>query len=121
MKQIFVAISTMLSTITLLAGTALSQEVPITLRQEMPYAEARQILLDAGWQAILLSPNQERVSSTESHLINELGYREFVACAGTGLGFCRAEFTTSDQRKLILVTVNNSSEQGPILYRWSLE
>jgi hypothetical protein len=121
MKRILFAISTAVSTIPFLACPALSQEVPTTLRQEMPYAEARQILLDAGWQAILLSHNRELFTSSENHLIHELGYREFVACSGTGLGFCRAEFTTADQRKLVLITVNNSSEQEPILYRWGLE
>jgi hypothetical protein len=120
MKQIFFQISTIISTLSLLAGSALAQEVPSTLRQEMPYAEARQIILDAGWQAILLSPNR-RGSSVENHLIHELGYREFVACASTGAGFCRAEFRTADQQKLILITVNNGSGREPILYSWTLE
>jgi len=122
MKRITFAISAAISTVvaaTLLAIPALSQEVPTTLRQEMPYAEARQILLDAGWQANLLSPNRTQYTSAEKYLIDELGYREVVACSGTGMGFCRAEFTTADGRKLVLSTVNNQSD--PLLYRWFLE
>jgi hypothetical protein len=123
MKRTFFAISTIATVVgtTFLAGNALAQEVPATLEQEMPYAEAREILLDAGWQAISTSPDQEPVGSTEDRLINELGYQEFVACSGTGMGFCRAEFVAADQRKLVLVTVDNSSEDGPILDRWGLE
>jgi len=122
MKRITFVISAAISTVaaaTLLAIPALSQEVPTTLRQEMPYAEARQILLDAGWQANLLSPNRTRYTSAEKYLIDELGYREFGACSGTGMGFCLAKFTTADGRKLSVVTVNNQS--APTLYRWNLE
>jgi hypothetical protein len=118
MKPISTAIGTA-AIATLFTIPAFSQEVPTTLRQEMPYAEARQILLDAGWQANLLSPNRPRYSSAENYLIDELGYHEVAACSGTGLGFCRFEFTTADNQTLVVVTVNNDSE--PTLYRWSLE
>ncbi|MCU0567083.1 MAG: hypothetical protein MUF49_10855 [Oculatellaceae cyanobacterium Prado106] len=114
-------VSAVLSSITCFAGSALSQAVPATLRQEMPYAEARQILLDEGWQAILFPGDRQITSTTEEYLINELGYSEFVACSGTGMGFCRAEFATADSQKLILITVDNQSGQEPTLYRWYLE
>ena len=64
---------------------------------------------------------REHQSSTLAHLI-ELGYTEVIACSGTGMGFCRFEFTTADGRKLVVVTINNQENQdGSTLYRWWLK
>ena len=61
---------------TLLAPTiALAQAIPQTLKQGMPYAQARKTLLNSGWQAVALSPNRDRVGAM-NYLINKLGYNE---------------------------------------------
>ena len=109
----------------LIAGTAsLALSLPVTalaqpaLRQGMPYAEARTLLLDAGWQAqAVANPEQDE---TMAYLI-ELGYGEVVACSGTGRGFCAFEFIDADGRKLSVSTVNNQRGEQPTLYRWWLE
>ncbi|MBD3887328.1 hypothetical protein IFO70_37780 [Phormidium tenue FACHB-886] len=98
---------------------ATAQEVPTTLRQEMPYAEARQILLDAGWQAVFQSPNRQRFAAM-GYLIDELGYNEVVSCSGTGIGFCAFEFMDAYGNKLAVSTVDNQPGQQPLLYRWWL-
>jgi hypothetical protein len=99
----------------------IAQEVPTTLQQGMAYAEAREILIEAGWQAIEISPMQrESQSDTVSYLM-ELGYNEVVDCAGTGMGFCRLEFATAEGQTLAIVTVNNQRGDEPTLYRWMLE
>jgi hypothetical protein len=104
-----------------LMAPAIAQEVPTTLQQGMPYAEARQMLIEAGWQAIEISPMQrESQSDTVSYLV-ELGYNEVADCAGTGMGFCRLEFTTAEGQTLAIVTVNNQRGDEPTLYRWMLE
>jgi len=105
-----------------LPSLALAQEVPTTLQQQMPYADARQILIESGWQALQLSPMQrEQEFGAINHLI-ELGYNEVTSCSGTGMGFCRFEFITAAGRKLMVVTINNQENQdGPTLYRWWLE
>jgi len=89
----------------------------------MPYAQAREILIDAGWQAIetpILQRGDRFFGATE-YIVKKLGYNEVVDCSGTGMGFCRFEFAAADQRKLVVITVNNQKGQHPILYRWSIE
>ncbi|UBF24263.1 hypothetical protein K9N68_21440 [Kovacikia minuta CCNUW1] len=51
--------------------------------------------LEAGWQAIELSPNRERFSPMD-YIIDQLGYNEVEDCSGTGMGLlsvqlCRCE------------------------------
>jgi hypothetical protein len=108
--------------ITLLNGAVHAQELP-KLKQKMPYAQAREILIDAGWQAIEIPILQrgDYFSGATEYIIKELGYNEVVDCSGTGMGFCRFEFVTADKRKLVVITTNNQKGQQPILYRWSIE
>lgn len=121
MKTVIITITgSLISAIALLPTIGLAQEVPTTLRQEIPYSQARQILIDAGWQAVLLSPNREQYAPLD-YLIGELGYGEVVDCSGTGMGFCRFEFVDATGRILVVVTVNNQRGQEPTLYRWSIE
>ncbi len=96
----------------------IAQELPSTLRQGMPYAEARQILLDAGWQAAYLSPMRERFGAMD--YIIELGYNEVTSCSGTGMGFCAFEFVDAYGNKLAISTTNNQRGQEPTLFRWWL-
>ncbi|UBF26289.1 hypothetical protein K9N68_33105 [Kovacikia minuta CCNUW1] len=104
----------------LLGGIALSQKVPTRLRQGMPYDQARQILLEAGWQAVELSPNRERFSPMD-YLIDQLGYNEVEDCSGTGMGYCRFSFADANGRKLSVVTVDNQQGQQPKLSRWWID
>jgi hypothetical protein len=116
------------SCINMMIGTALvfnaaivvsSQEVP-KLKQGMSYDQARKILVDSGWQAILLSPNRDwRQVGTGTTRFRDLGYDEVVSCSGTGLGFCLFEFASADNRKLVVITAGGA--QQPFLYRWNIE
>lgn len=116
-KLIEVVLGAGLAAIAAVPIAAIAQEVPTTLRQEMPYAQARQILLDAGWQAVFQSPNRQRFGAM-NYLIDELGYNEVVSCSGTGMGFCAFEFVDAYGNKLSISTVNNQWGQQPLLYRW---
>lgn len=120
MKTIAYSIAGVLTgVITALHGTVHAQEVPL-LKQKMPYAQAREILIDAGWQAIEI-PIQQRggqLFGATKYVVKELGYNEVVDCSGTGMGFCRFEFVTADGRKLIVVT---AGENRLMLHRWWIE
>ncbi|MCT7965518.1 hypothetical protein NG799_04115 [Laspinema sp. D1] len=99
---------------------AVTQEVPTDLRQSMPYSEAREFILDEGWQINYRNSNTtELLSGLLERMVNELEYPEFEACSGTGFGFCRASFVNAYGESLILVTVNN--EEEPTLFRWWIE
>jgi hypothetical protein len=119
-KSLISIVTGFMSASMLLSQAGLAQTVPTTLRQEMPYSEARQILLNAAWQAVFSSPNREKYAPLD-YIINELGYSEVEDCSGTGMGFCRFEFATADGRKLAVVTINNQRGQQPLLYCWWLE
>ncbi len=102
-------------------GKVQAQEIPTTLRQEMPYAEARQILLDAGWQATHHSPRRED-GGVVNYLINDLGYYEVEDCSGTGLGLCLFEFADAYGHRLSVSTANNDPRSGgPTVYAWWIE
>ncbi|AFY84207.1 hypothetical protein [Oscillatoria acuminata] len=97
-----------------------TQEVPTNLRQSMPYSDAREFILDEGWQIDYQNANSnELLLGSLERLINELEYPEFEDCSGTGMGFCRASFVNAYGESLILVTVNN--EEEPTLFRWWIE
>lgn len=91
-----VMFTTALLTSIALPGKA--QEIP-DLEQGMEYSEARQILLNAGWQALYIPWNyrETALSGVAESLVQDHGYGELVDCSGTGLGFCRFEFSTTNE------------------------
>lgn len=96
----------------------IGQEIPPGLRQGMPYSEARQIILNSGWQIDYERPRVRELSGLTSRIVNDLGYDEFGDCAGTGIGFCGGSFIGSDGKRLGIVTVNN--HRDPLLSRWTV-
>jgi hypothetical protein len=121
-RQLITALAgSLMGAIALLPGTASAQEVPTTLRQGMPYGEARQILIDAGWQAEIQSPMRVQYAPL-NYIIGELGYLEVVDCSGTGMGFCWFQFADAYGRTINVTTTNNQPDWGgPILHRWVVE
>lgn len=120
LKTIILPIATILTgAITILSGSVQAQEVPL-LKQKMPYSEAREILINAGWQTIEIPPLQRgsSYSGAVKKIVDEFGFNEVVDCAGTGVGPCRFEFATADGRKLVVITVGGTQL---ILNRWMIE
>jgi hypothetical protein len=76
------------------------------LQKEMSYEAARQLIINAGWQP-LVTKNDNPQDGTKSW--RDRGYNEVEACSGTGMGFCRFEFTGSDNEKLVVVTGGRQS------------
>lgn len=96
----------------------IGQEIPTGLRQGMPYSEAREIILNSGWEIDYESPRSRELFGLTSRMVNELGYDEFGDCSGTGMGFCGGYFIGSYGKRLEIVTVNNQRE--PQLYHWTV-
>jgi hypothetical protein len=122
MKKLIISTMTAaLGAIALFPTAGIAQDVPTDLRQDMTYAEARQILMNAGWQATYRSPMRERFGAMD-YIIDELGYHEVTTCSGTGLGFCSFEFNDAYGNRLSVTTVKNFPRFGePTLYGWQLE
>jgi hypothetical protein len=124
-KKITVSITGAITgAIVLFQGLGFTQEVP-KLKQGLPYCEARELLINEGWQAIDIPILQRdgQLSSAVAYIVKDLGYNEVADCSGTGLGLCRFEFVAADGRKLIVVTVDNDprAKEPVILHRWWIE
>lgn len=96
------------------------QELP-KLKQGMPYSKAREMLLEAGWQAIFNSEilNAER-SARVDYFFTEKEYTEIQDCAGTGLGLCLFRFESAYGEILYVTTANNGANQET-LFGWRIE
>ncbi|NJS15896.1 MAG: hypothetical protein HC787_00440 [Nostocaceae cyanobacterium CSU_2_110] len=96
-----------------------------SLRQGMPYEQARQILIDAGWQATF---NRFPLAATQTQtdlIVNKKGWVELESCSGSGLGLCTFQFKNAAGRILRIVTANNfpesnSSELNNTVFQWFL-
>jgi hypothetical protein len=83
----------------------LSLNIP-ALQKEMSYPQARQLIIDAGWQPrVTMADNPQ--DGTKSW--RDRGYNEVTSCSGTGMGFCRFEFTGSGSQKLVVITGGRKS------------
>ncbi|RMH78038.1 MAG: hypothetical protein D6680_03350 [Cyanobacteria bacterium J007] len=91
--------------------TAIAQEIPSELSEGMPYSEARELILEEGWQAPDLRPSNPLNGSED--------YQEIENCSGTGVGYCRGYFVNADGDRLVVITVNGS--ENPDLSSWWIE
>lgn len=111
-----------LSLAVLIPRAAIAQQLP-TLTENMPYAEARELLRDAGWQASYsyYPPARiERLNSTEESILARFGFSELVGCPETSAGLCVFQFNTADGRLLTINTANNSEGNQPSIVNWQL-
>lgn len=98
-----------------LATPAPAQGVP-ALREGMPYAQARSLILAGGWKPVAQAAAPANAIEAQQRAAGRV---ELEACAGTGEGPCRFAFAGRD-RRLIVVTVNNDTTL-PTVLRWFLE
>ena len=77
----------------------------------LPYADARARLIRAGWRPAEnpIDPTNPDLASGNGPYFVARGYRELVACAGTGRAPCRFAFRRSG-RILTVVTVGEGRD-----------
>lgn len=112
----------------------LAKDLPIKIKKEMSYAEARASLLKSGWQPVAahtsangtpvcyavvgLSPSDDAYADLIDS--EKCKYEEIESCAGGGMGFCSMRFFDGRNNYLSVVT-----EGGPppdaFVNRWSLK
>ncbi|MGK7941715.1 MAG: hypothetical protein AB4062_16510 [Crocosphaera sp.] len=68
--------------------------------QGMPYDEAREKMLELGWQVPLINNSQDCQFMAEICQ----NYPEVEACSGTGLGFCLFIFIDSNGKRFKITT-----------------
>ena len=76
----------------------------------IPYSEARTVILQSGWKPI---PNNESDDEIGSHAIDlrNKGYVEVDDCSGTGMGYCAFHFQ-NDKGTFLLVTTQEAPFAG---------
>ena len=83
-------------------------ELPIKIKQGMQYAEARNILLNSGWQTTFANttPNGTPLchDATDEDEGSCDGQYEIEECSGTGMGFCLMSFYDGEGTYLSIVT-----------------
>jgi hypothetical protein len=95
--------------------------VQFGLKENMPYREARSLLIQQGWQPNVQGDPPNLNNSTVKELV-DLGYEEVKDCAGTGLGPCRFEFTNKAGELLVVSAITNgASNQDRVVWRWFIE
>lgn len=90
------------------------------LKKDMLYAQARVVLLSAGWSP---SP-QEPAQSTEQRCGARVeicgAYPETDACSGTGMGFCAFRFRNA-QGSILAITTTGEELADLTVYDWRYE
>jgi len=113
--------SVLLSAVFSLNLSALAQSVP-KLRQNMTYSQARNLLIQEGWQAVF---NTSQVNNPDRGTVIDRfikkGYTEVVDCSGTGLGLCLFQFQNATGQTLFVTTANNNPKLESIVFGWRLE
>jgi hypothetical protein len=88
--------------------------------EQMPYPEAREILIQQGWRPNLQGEPADLQDSAVRRLF-ELGYEEIKSCSGTGEAPCRFEFV-NDRGKLLAIVTTPMGDNGERLVRnWWIE
>ena len=75
----------------------------------MPYSEARQVILKSGWTPVTNTAPDEEVGARVPHF-RELGYVEVDACSGTGMGYCK--FIFQNEKGLFLSVITQEAPFG---------
>ena len=100
--------------------------IPVpNLVQGMTYQDARQLIINTGWQAQYnTDPNIAATDSRIAGMISQ-GWSEVEACSGTGLGLCKFSFRDAFGRYLSVTTADNivgegSQEYNSTVFGWSV-
>lgn len=94
-----------------LAIAAPQQRSPPPVRLGEPYAKAQHRLLAKGWRPQLRAP-QSSCSILQSDQ-RCARFRELVACATTGPGFCRFQWQSPQGQSWALITVGGNPKGDP--------
>ncbi|MEM8531022.1 MAG: hypothetical protein AAGF95_09275 [Chloroflexota bacterium] len=92
------------------------------LQEGMLYAEAREVLIEQGWEPHTQGAEPNLNDATVSELF-DLGYEEIKDCSGTGVGPCRFEFMNDAGELLVVSTakMGASSNQDRVIWSWFIE
>lgn len=83
----------------------------------MPYHEARKVILQSGWKPVLGNTSDENIG-VPALAFRDLGYIEVDDCSGTGIGYCSFYFQNEKGQYLRIGT--EGDDNGPNTNRQAL-
>ena len=89
------------------SSLAENEHTPIPNLNNLDYHEAREKLIDAGWQPNMpnkINPDSYSLSSGNGPIFIDKGYWELQYCSGTGLAHCGFEFVDAYGNYLFVIT-----------------
>ena len=104
----------------IMANNTFAESLPIKLKKGMPYLKARQILLNTGWQTVVMhiTPNGSPICNMSNwdEKVQEISckYEEIEACSGTGMGFCSMYFFDGEDKYLHIITAGGEPPDAEI-------
>lgn len=101
------------------APSALAQRLP-RLRQGMSYADARQRLIDRGWQPVVSPPMMNPTTTPIVAYLLSQGYSELMGCQLVGVEICAFQFRNRKGHLLEIATVNLPILPGGTVTSWAL-
>jgi hypothetical protein len=103
-----------------------AKELTVRIKKEMLYLEAREILINAGWQSVIAhsTPNGTPIcfkvqEQNDESLANSEAckYKEIDSCSGTGMGFCAMGFFDGKETYLSITTSGGEPPDAEI-FSW---
>lgn len=88
---------------------------PVKITQGMSYEEAREILLNDGWQTTVMNHTANSTPVCFNADWSDSGcngYYEIADCSGTGMGYCSMFFVNADKQYLRVTTEGGSPPGG---------
>lgn len=107
--------------------SSLTGEFPVPRIYDLPYDEARALLIETGWIPARnhhLHGQSVEVQSGNGPIFWDRGYWELEACSGTGAAPCVFRFFDPSRRVLVVTTEGEEDENGRYharVARYSLE
>ncbi|HIK25621.1 MAG: hypothetical protein P3X23_008715 [Thermosynechococcus sp. Uc] len=102
-----------------LAPDTFAQGIP-PLRQGMSYADARQRLIDRGWQPVVSPPMMNLTTTPIVAYLLSQGYSELMGCQLVGVEICTFQFRNRKGHLLEIATVNLPILPGGTVTSWAL-
>lgn len=70
----------------------------------MPYIEARKIIINEGWKPTTAERDNLDAKYQRPRFYYDMGFTEVSACSGTGMGYCLFEFENRKGEILRVIT-----------------
>lgn len=91
------------------------------LSRGMPYVEARQLLINAGWKPIEGEGEIDHRTASRASAEHFEDFLEVQGCSGTGRAMCAFKFANADGSKNLRISTAGMYRESLSIYDWKVE